>query len=124
MCAGCRPKGCRKCAQVSVFGFVWFSDHLPLGHVVSMPQVVLNKPQVAPTEVPLEACRQFASSGTEKVPLEPCREYASSGTDHVPVEACAQNASSGINEVPLGAGRPCVSNGNKRVPREACRQHV
>ena len=43
-------------------------------------------------QVPLEACRQCASSGTDQVPLEACRHHASSGTEQVPLEARRQYA--------------------------------
>ena len=51
---------------------------------------------------PLEACRQYASSGTEEVRLEACPLYASSNTDQVPLEACWQYASSGTECMCVG----------------------
>ena len=57
----------------------------PWGHVGYMPQVV-----------PLEACRQYLSSGTFSVPLEAWPLYASSGTEQVPLEACRRYASSSV----------------------------
>ena len=51
---------------------------------------------------PLEACRQYASSGTEEVRLEACPLYASSSTDQVPLEACRQYASSGTECMCVG----------------------